>query len=133
MHRAEIPPLHINSLFALGTGQIVVQLAKDAGFRVIGTCSTGKVALCESLGCDAVVDYSVGNDVAERVKEITGGTGCAAVFDGVGKATHKASIASVSRRGRLCAQAQVRICKFRILVHPLFHLIALFCSFSSCS
>jgi hypothetical protein len=32
-------------------------------------------------------------------QEITGGVGCAAVFDGVGKTTYKASLACVGRRG----------------------------------
>ena len=120
-----------STLPAPGTGQIVVQLAKRAGFKVIGTCSTGKVALCEGLGCDAVVDYSTGNDVAARVKEITGGAGCAAVFDGVGKATHKASIASVGRRGRHTCASLVLQFSYCIPVHPCFHLLTLFCFFFS--
>ena len=66
--RRLLPPQVLIHAAGGGTGQIAVQLAKRAGFKVIGTCSTSKVDLCKSLGCDAVVDYSNCNDVAASVK-----------------------------------------------------------------
>lgn len=69
-----------------GTGQIAVQLAKRAGYNVIGSASSAKLELCHSIGCDAVIDYG-NEDVAARVMEITGGVGASAVLDGVGKST----------------------------------------------
>eukprot|EP00035_Acanthoeca_spectabilis_P037548 m.45940 g.45940 ORF g.45940 m.45940 type:complete len:617 (-) comp8698_c0_seq2:140-1990(-) len=81
-----------------GTGQIAVQLAKRAGYNVIGSASSAKLELCHSIGCDAVIDYG-NEDVAARVMEITGGVGASAVLDGVGKSTYQASLASLARRG----------------------------------
>lgn len=41
-----------------GTGVFAVQLAKLAGCRVVGTCSSAdKAALLRALGCDRVVNY----------------------------------------------------------------------------
>ncbi len=41
-----------------GVGSFAVQLARSAGARVTGVCSTGKVDLVRSLGADEVVDYT---------------------------------------------------------------------------
>lgn len=41
-----------------GAGQIAVQLAKQAGNHVIGTCSNEeKVAMLKAMGCDRVINY----------------------------------------------------------------------------
>ncbi|GAB7332798.1 hypothetical protein MBLNU13_g04528t1 [Cladosporium sp. NU13] len=41
-----------------GAGVWMVQLAKWAGAKVIGTCSTGSVGLVKSRGADVVLDYT---------------------------------------------------------------------------
>ena len=56
-----------------GVGTILVQWAKALGARVIGVVgSEAKAVLARSLGCDEVVLYGQ-EDVAARVREITGG------------------------------------------------------------
>ncbi|MDB5453111.1 MAG: quinone oxidoreductase [Caulobacteraceae bacterium] len=82
-----------------GVGQIMVQWAKALGAVVIGTAGgPEKTALAASLGADHVVDYR-SEDVAARVREITGGGGVPVAYDSVGAATFEATLASIARRG----------------------------------
>jgi NADPH2:quinone reductase len=82
-----------------GVGSIACQWAKHLGLRVIGTAGGAeKVARAKALGCDDVIDYDR-EDIAARVKELTGGAGVKVVFDGVGKRTFDASLASLANRG----------------------------------
>ncbi len=84
-----------------GVGLIVSQWAKILGLTVIGTVSNeAKAELARAHGCDHVVLYGR-EDVAARVREITGGAGVAVAFDSVGKDTYQASMASLRRRGLL--------------------------------
>ena len=41
-----------------GVGSFAVQIAKDAGAKVTGVCSSGKTDLVRSLGADHVIDYT---------------------------------------------------------------------------
>jgi NADPH2:quinone reductase len=82
-----------------GVGQILVQWLRAIGAEVIGTVgSEAKVAVARAAGADHVL-LSRSDDIAARVREITGGAGVAVVFDGVGKATWEASLAATRRRG----------------------------------
>ncbi|WP_027797692.1 quinone oxidoreductase family protein [Paraburkholderia acidipaludis] len=82
-----------------GVGLIVSQWAKLLGLTVIGTVSSeAKGEVARAHGCDHIVDYSH-EDVAKRVRELTGGVGVDAVFDSVGKDTFEASLDSLKRRG----------------------------------
>jgi NADPH:quinone reductase len=82
-----------------GVGQIAVRWLKAIGARVLATVgSADKVALAVEAGADDVL-VSRGEGIADWVRGITGGTGVHVVFDGVGKATWAASLASVRRRG----------------------------------
>jgi len=84
-----------------GVGSIACQWAKHLGLRVIGTAGgAAKVARAAALGCDHVIDYDQ-EDVVARVKELTGGAGVTAVFDGVGKRTFDASLACLAMRGMM--------------------------------
>ncbi|MEX8195423.1 quinone oxidoreductase family protein [Comamonas guangdongensis] len=82
-----------------GVGLLVSQWAKLEGLNVIGTVSSeAKAQVATAHGCDHVINYSH-EDVAARVREITGGVGVNAVFDSVGKDTFEASLNSLKRRG----------------------------------
>jgi NADPH:quinone reductase-like Zn-dependent oxidoreductase len=87
-----------------GVGLIVSQWAKLLGLRVIGTVSSeDKAALARAHGCDEIIFYRR-EDVAARVRELTGGEGVPVVYDTVGKDTFEGSLASLRRRGMLvCA------------------------------
>jgi len=89
-----------------GVGSIACQWAKSLGVRVIGTVGGAvKVARARALGCDEVIDYQR-EDVVARVKDITGGAGVRAVFDGVGKSTFDASLACLATRGMVALFGQ---------------------------
>nr|WP_057928959.1 quinone oxidoreductase [Burkholderia ambifaria] len=82
-----------------GVGLIVSQWAKLLGLTVIGTVSSEhKAAIARAHGCDHTIDYSR-EDVAKRVRELTGGAGVDVVFDSVGKDTFEGSLDSLRRRG----------------------------------
>ncbi len=84
-----------------GVGLLAVQIAKLLGIRVIGTVSTeGKAAKAREMGCDEIIFYRR-EDVAARVKELTGGEGVQTVFDSVGADTFEGSLKSLRRRGVL--------------------------------
>lgn len=82
-----------------GVGLMLVQWLKHIGATVIGTVSTPeKAEIARAAGADHVIDYSR-EDVAPRVRELTGGAGVRVAFDGVGKDTWEASLDSTARRG----------------------------------
>jgi len=85
-----------------GVGQLLVQLAKAKGARVIGTASTeAKADKARSLGADEIIDYTTVSDVAAAVRDLTDGQGVAVVYDGVGKDTFDGSLGSLRPRGLL--------------------------------
>jgi NADPH2:quinone reductase len=85
-----------------GVGQLLIQLAKAKGATVVGTVSTpAKAAKATAVGADHIINYSEVTDVAGAVRKLTNGAGVAVVYDGVGKSTFDASLASLRRRGML--------------------------------
>lgn len=85
------------------TGLILCQWGKALGATVIGTVgSRDKAELAKAHGCDHVILYRDEN-VAARVKEITGGKMCDVVYDGVGKDTFMASLDSLKPFGLLAS------------------------------
>ncbi len=75
-----------------GVGLILCQWAKLLGATVIGTVgSAEKRDLAQRAGADHLIFYR-DEDFAARVREITGGKGCAVVYDGVGKTTFPGSL-----------------------------------------
>jgi NADPH:quinone reductase len=66
---------------------------------VIATTSTPEKAdLARSAGADEVIGYQ---GFADRVREITGGEGAAAIYDGVGKATFLDGLTAIRPLGRM--------------------------------
>jgi NADPH:quinone reductase len=85
-----------------GVGQLLVQLAKAKGARVIGTTSSdAKADKARALGADEIINYAQVSDVAAAVRELTDGHGVAVVYDGVGKTTFDGSLGSLRPRGVL--------------------------------
>lgn len=86
-----------------GVGLILTQWATSLGARVITTASTPEKAdLSRQAGAVEVLDYPGDPaDFAEQVREISDGHGVAAAYDGVGRSTFDASLASLAVRGTL--------------------------------
>ncbi|QEL19603.1 quinone oxidoreductase family protein [Limnoglobus roseus] len=75
-----------------GVGLIACQWLKALGATVIGTVgSDEKAGIAKAHGCEHVI-VSTREDVAKRVKEITGGAGVPVVYDSVGKDTFLSSL-----------------------------------------
>lgn len=82
-----------------GTGQLLVQVAKYCGARVIGTVSTEKKAkVAREAGADEVILYTQTNFETE-VMRLTNNAGVDVVYDSVGKDTFDKSLNCLKRRG----------------------------------
>jgi NADPH2:quinone reductase len=82
-----------------GVGLIACQWLRSIGVHVIGTAGTDeKAALAREHGAEHVIVYTR-EDIAKRVRELTGGKGVPVVFDSVGKSTLTASLDSLAPRG----------------------------------
>jgi len=83
-----------------GVGSLVSQWASQIGATVIGVVSTDeKAELAKSQGCAHIV--MADDDIATRVKELTDGSGVAAVYDSVGKDSFMASLDSLRPHGTM--------------------------------
>jgi NADPH2:quinone reductase len=84
-----------------GVGQLACQWAKALGATVIGTVgSRAKVDTAKSHGCDHVI-VSREENIAARLREITGGKGVPVVYDSVGRDTFMASLDCLQPLGLL--------------------------------
>jgi NADPH2:quinone reductase len=83
-----------------GVGLLLTQLVRARGGQVLATTSTGeKAELARAAGADEVVVGYEG--FAERVRELSGGEGAAAVYDGVGRTTFAAGLTALRPTGRM--------------------------------
>jgi NADPH:quinone reductase len=83
-----------------GVGTLLVQLARNAGARVVALASQPrKLALAAQLGADVTVDYSAA-DWPERLREAVGSADV--VFDGVGGGIGRAAFGLLGPGGRFC-------------------------------
>jgi NADPH2:quinone reductase len=84
-----------------GVGHVAIQLAKHKGARVITTVSSEqKAEFVKNLGADEAIIYTQ-NGFVHAVNDLTGGKGADLVFDTVGAAVFKESIAVTAHFGRL--------------------------------
>ena len=82
-----------------GVGLLLTQIAKLRGARVIATTSGGeKEGLARGAGADEVIGY---DGFAARVRELTGGEGVAAVYDGIGRTTFDESLTALRPTGSM--------------------------------
>ena len=86
-----------------GVGLILTQWATAMAARVFTTVSTPqKAELSRKAGAVEVLDYPKDPDeFGATIRELTGGHGVQVVYDGVGKTTFDASLASLAIRGTL--------------------------------
>jgi NADPH:quinone reductase-like Zn-dependent oxidoreductase len=84
-----------------GVGSAAIQIARQIGAKVIATAgSDAKLERARALGASEVINHEK-EDMAQAVKRITGGRGANVVFEHVGQATWKKSLASLAFAGRL--------------------------------
>jgi NADPH2:quinone reductase len=82
-----------------GVGLLLTQMVRSRGGRVISTVSSDEKAdLSRAAGASETIPYE---GFRQRVRELTGGEGVAAVYDGVGKDTFDESLLSLRVRGTM--------------------------------
>lgn len=82
------------------TGSFAVQLAKQAGCHVIGTCSSDdKAAMLKGLGCDRPVNYKK-EDLFKVLREEYP-KGVDVVYEGVGGKMFDVALNNLAVKGRL--------------------------------
>ena len=84
-----------------GVGTAAIQVAKNVvGARVIATTSTAeKAAKAKELGADEVINYTE-EDVTQRAKELTDGSGVDMVVDHLGAESFQAAYGALRPGGR---------------------------------
>ena len=84
-----------------GVGLAAIEIGKILGARVIACASTDdKLAVCRAHGADDTINY-VTDDLRERIKALTSGTGPDVVYDPVGGPYTEPALRSIAWRGRL--------------------------------
>lgn len=87
-----------------GVGTAAIQIAKQAGARVIAaTSSDEKCALCKSIGADDIINYSRDTppkEFREAIKSLTQGKGPDVIYDPVGGDFAEPALRSIAWRGR---------------------------------
>ncbi len=87
-----------------GVGTAAIQIAKQAGARVIAaTSSDEKCALCKSIGADDTINYSRDippKEFREAIKSLTQGKGPDVIYDPVGGDFAEPALRSIAWRGR---------------------------------
>ncbi len=84
-----------------GIGTIAIQLARAMGCRVATTAgSAEKLAACEALGADILIDYK-NEDFVERIEAETDGHGADVIFDAIGGVYLDRNLRALAPRGRI--------------------------------
>lgn len=101
-HRIEPGQTALVHAGAGGVGLLLTQIVKHLGGRVISTVSTQeKAEFSRAAGADEVFLYGDGVDIAATVRDLTDGAGVDVAYDGVGRDTFDASLASLRVRGSM--------------------------------
>jgi len=83
-----------------GVGTAAIQIAKQAGARVIAAASSDeKCSLCSRIGADATINYQREN-LRESLKKLTEGKGPDVIYDPVGGEMAEPAFRSIGWRGR---------------------------------
>jgi NADPH2:quinone reductase len=83
-----------------GVGLAAIQMAKQAGARVLATASSDeRLARLREFGLDDGINYASGDFVAE-VRRLTDGRGADVIVDSVGGSTLQRSLEALAYRGR---------------------------------
>ena len=89
-----------------GLGGLVIQMARLAGARTIGTVSTAaKAQEARDLGCDDVIIYTE-QDFETEVLRLTDGRGVDVVYDSVGQSTFEKGLNVLRPRGMMVLLGQ---------------------------
>jgi NADPH2:quinone reductase len=89
-----------------GVGQLLVQIAKKRGARVIGTTgSAEKAQIARDLGADEVILYNE-TDFEAETNRLTDGKGVDVVYDSVGAATFEKGLNVLKPRGLMALFGQ---------------------------
>lgn len=83
-----------------GTGQFAVQFAKQAGCRVVGTCSSNeKAGFLKTIGCDRPINYTT-EDLAKTLRKEYP-QGIDVVYESVGGSILELAVNCLANKGRL--------------------------------
>ena len=84
-----------------GIGTMAIQIARAIGARIAVTAgSAEKLAACEALGAEVLVNYRE-QDFVEVVKDVTGGRGVDVILDNMGAKYLARNVEALARNGRL--------------------------------
>ncbi len=98
LHAGETVLIHAG---ASGVGTAAIQLAADAGARVLATAgSAQKVERCRALGAELAIDYKK-DDFVAQVMAATDGAGVDVILDPVGGGYLARNVSLLRRFGRL--------------------------------
>lgn len=96
-----------------------VQVARHTSATIIGTVrGSDKIQRARALGADEVIDYT-GEDVPQRVKEITNGRGVDIIFDTVGGDGFQNLAMTLVSGGRIVVPGNVTGGELRFKLTPL--------------
>ncbi len=100
-----------------GLGSIMVQIARNVGAVIMGTCSTQeKAAFIQELGCEHPIVYTE-EDFAAKAMALTNNHGCELVIESVGGEVFEKSLKIVKRRGMLITLGLAS--KTPVMVNPV--------------
>ncbi|OPX23571.1 MAG: hypothetical protein B1H03_01230 [Planctomycetales bacterium 4484_113] len=101
MHNTHPGQIVLIHAVAGGVGLLATQMAKNAGARVIGTCSTEeKAEIARGMGADDIILYTQ-KDFAEEARRLTDGRGVDLILDSVGAATFEKGVELLAPFGQI--------------------------------